>query len=114
VARNVLHEYWDDPRREWAELDAAAAAPAAIADPREIEREREAEQYSQRRRECMRQCLQRLAEDDRALMLAYCTTEERAELAAQLSLTLNALRIRVNRVRDKLKKCTADCLKKSR
>ncbi len=112
VARNVLREYWDDPRREWAELDEAASSSAAIEDPREIEREREAGRYDQQRRECMRQCLERLAADDHELMLAYCTTEDRAELAAQLALTLNALRIRVNRARDKLKKCVADCLKK--
>jgi DNA-directed RNA polymerase specialized sigma24 family protein len=112
VARNVLREYWDDPRREWAELDEAASDSNAIEDPREIEREREAEQYEHQRRECMRQCLQRLAADDRELMLAYCTTEQRADLAAQLAITLNALRIRVNRVRDKLRRCAADCLKK--
>ena len=110
VARNVLHEYWKDPGRGWAALDADLEGKMPSTDPRESERERHQMEQNERRVACMKKCLQRLGDEEREFITRYCTVKNRKELAAQSGLTLNALRIRVNRIRVELRKCVKGCL----
>jgi RNA polymerase sigma factor (sigma-70 family) len=68
----------------------------------------------ERRFQCLKLCLQRLAESDREVFLAYHNVSGeqlhyRQRLAKRLGLTLGTLRVRVNRARDELEKCVRKC-----
>ena len=67
-------------------------------------------------RECLRQCLSQLPVDQRNLVLDYHMNIKRAkidlhhQLAQELGLTTNALRLRTHRIRSRLEKCVIACL----
>lgn len=64
---------------------------------------------------CLRHCLERLPEDQRLLVLRYHQEDDhirsRQTLSQELGVPMNALRIRVHRVRRKLEECVAQCLR---
>jgi DNA-directed RNA polymerase specialized sigma24 family protein len=68
------------------------------------------------RHACLERCLQELPREARDLVLQYYVSEGRSKidnrrrLAVTLGLTDNALRSRVQRVRDRLERCIAKCL----
>lgn len=68
---------------------------------------------------CLETCLARLTEAERALMLRYFTGTERTKiaqrqaLAEELSVSANALSLRVFRLRTRLEQCVKDCLAQS-
>src|SRR5262245_27830064 len=65
---------------------------------------------------CFNQCLGEIPEADVALLVAYCSSEHgslsevRRKMAEQLQIPLNALRIRVHRIKSKLIECFDECL----
>lgn len=67
--------------------------------------------------ECLERCMNKLAPDNRELMLEYYQEEKQAkidrrkELAARLGIAVNALRIRAHRIRVSLQTCVENCLK---
>jgi DNA-directed RNA polymerase specialized sigma24 family protein len=67
-------------------------------------------------RSCFDECLTRLPQDSQSLVLRYYEQEGRARiearraLASTLGLSDNALRIRVQRLRDRLEACVGTCL----
>src|SRR5262245_60047613 len=67
-------------------------------------------------RKCLAECLSQLQEDQRALVLDYYVDRKRAkidlhrELAVELGVSVNALRIRAHRLRSGLEKCVMECL----
>jgi RNA polymerase sigma factor (sigma-70 family) len=67
-------------------------------------------------RQCLRSCLAQLPTQQRVLVLDYYVDEKgkkiksRQELASELGLTVNALRIRAHRIRAMLEKCVRECL----
>jgi len=69
-----------------------------------------------RRVECFDRCLDKTAADSRLLVLRYYEGERRAKianrrrLALELGLSENALRSRVQRVRNGLERCVHDCI----
>lgn len=68
-----------------------------------------------RRLACLRRCLDQRPSDQRHLLLEYYKGENgnirhRKKLADELGIPINALRIRVHRVRRKLEDCIASCL----
>jgi len=69
--------------------------------------------------ECFEFCLESLLTESRALILDYYREERsrkielRKQLAAKMGIPLNALRIRVHRLRVELEKCVGNCMKKS-
>jgi DNA-directed RNA polymerase specialized sigma24 family protein len=81
-----------------------ALPPAAAADDREAEAA------------CLEHCLGRLAPAERELILAYyedargLRIERRRQLAQGLGIGLNALRLRLVRIRDGLRDCMTGCL----
>lgn len=99
-----------------------------IGDPGELRdddaEESEDEEFSQRRQDCMQNCLQNLPPESCELVTRYYeirTATERAktkvkmlaELAQRHQKTENALRIEVHRLRaEKLKPCLENCVKK--
>ncbi|HEV8189633.1 MAG TPA: sigma-70 family RNA polymerase sigma factor [Pyrinomonadaceae bacterium] len=68
---------------------------------------------------CLERCVARLSEEDRALLLkdygakGQTQAERRKALADELGITLNALRIRVFRIRTGLKVCIEKCIQDS-
>jgi RNA polymerase sigma factor (sigma-70 family) len=74
----------------------------------------EDEEPSDRRLECLRRCLSLLPEDQKDLVLRYHQGENnirnRKSLSTELGIPMNALRIRVHRVRRKLEDCVQACL----
>jgi DNA-directed RNA polymerase specialized sigma24 family protein len=104
VARYILLEY----KNRIAQLRLLPAAPPKqIGEDEDIEREYE----------CLDLCIERLTPANRELIMEYYREEKRAmienrkRLAESMGVTLNALRVRADRVRNSLEKCVANCLK---
>ncbi|MEN3330926.1 MAG: hypothetical protein V7641_291 [Blastocatellia bacterium] len=68
----------------------------------------------QSRFHCMQECLSRLSRKSLELMVRYHQfgnkKENRIKLAEQMNIQLNALRLRVHKIRGKLRKCYIRCL----
>lgn len=66
--------------------------------------------------ECLGRCLQQLDPDEQALVMSYYQYDKQAKIdhrrvmALQMNVELNALRVRVYRIRSRLEKCIEDCL----
>jgi DNA-directed RNA polymerase specialized sigma24 family protein len=66
--------------------------------------------------QCLDRCLQQLTPNNRELVLGYYQQERRAKidhrrnLAEQLGIALNALRIRAHRIRASLQECVERCV----
>lgn len=69
--------------------------------------------------ECMNVCLRELSDEDRAIFIEYYAPENaknsvaRKKLAGRLGCEMNALHVRVFRIRKVLMKCIEKCMKKS-
>jgi DNA-directed RNA polymerase specialized sigma24 family protein len=77
------------------------------------------EEPSDRQLECLRRCLSRLPADQGDLVLRYykgnsdsgeSNIRNRQQLARQAGIPMNALRIRIHRIRRKLESCVQACL----
>lgn len=89
-----------------------------LKDAADVEEEVHAGRQSELQAKCLRDCMQRLDERNRELFLRYHglyggAKEQREELAAELGLTIGALRVRINRIRSQLEKCVQQCLASS-
>ncbi|HEX8186260.1 MAG TPA: hypothetical protein VF747_15960 [Blastocatellia bacterium] len=69
------------------------------------------------RRDCLKQCMERLTPVNRELIVAYyeegnqMNADRRRELAERMGLEPNALWVRVHRIRDRLRGCVGECFK---
>jgi len=69
--------------------------------------------------DCLEECLAKLPPESRKLILDYYCGNKRAKIdnrkkiAGQWGLSFNALRIRAHRIRDSLRPCMDDCLKRT-
>jgi DNA-directed RNA polymerase specialized sigma24 family protein len=115
VALNVLKEYWREPGRDPLPIDAlpASGQPSiAAVDPID---EAAGRQDAARRIECLAECLGALAADERRLLTDYHREsrgpriDHRKQLAGTLGIPLNALRIRVFRIRVVVQACVTRC-----
>jgi DNA-directed RNA polymerase specialized sigma24 family protein len=104
VAHLVYKELLRRQAREEAALESGDWPPVSADDPPFDER-----------LDLLRDCLQSLDEEQRCLVLRYHQEDDhirtRRELSAELGLPLNALRIRVHRLRRKLEECIAEKLR---
>jgi DNA-directed RNA polymerase specialized sigma24 family protein len=106
IARMVLYEYRRRPLASPIETagDPPAPPPALLSEEKE------------RMQECLDTCLAGLPSDSRSLLLQYYQGERsgkisnRRQLAATLALSDNALRSRVQRLRDRLEHCVRTCV----
>jgi RNA polymerase sigma factor (sigma-70 family) len=106
VARNLIKE---NPKRIKKEVSLEGtdlpAPEAAGEDESAIMRE-----------ECLRPCLQKLSHEKRELILGYYAREKQAkidhrtEMAQQLGISVETLRVRVHRIRGALEICIERCL----
>lgn len=107
VARMVLMEYRKGTMARRADVEEIATLPA----PAPVESHDE-------RRDWLENCLRELPPESRQLVLQYYKEnrqqkiDARAALAAQLGIPLNALRSRVQRLRDRLEQCVRRAMQK--
>src|SRR5580765_7701450 len=102
VANNVHHEYLKRP---------------APPDPEEviIEPDPDREQVHH----CLQRCLSTINETDRAMLLRYYSQEKKAKvdlhktMSAEMAITINTLRLRVLRLKEKLQPCLERCLQQT-
>ena len=108
IAANVFKEWRRKVISQEVQIDLHAGPNAE--EPTDLAEEEE----TGRRTQCLRRCLGRLPNDQRGLVLAYYHGDDRIgarhQLAGQLGLTPNALRIRAHRVRRQLEDCIKRCL----
>ena len=112
VARNVLKE--DRRRKETVVLEPLTWAPdpsaQVITFPLEPSQDEDLS--------CLDTCADDLAQSDRDLIIGYyfgekaAKIQQRKELARQLDITMNALRIRAHRIRTELETCVAGCVER--
>lgn len=107
VARNLIKEI---PKKNKAQTSLQGTEPAS--DPR-----REAQQETAAMREdCLRMCLQKLSKEKRDLILAYYTRDKQAkidhriEMAQQMGISVETLRVKAFRIRETLEECVGRCL----
>jgi hypothetical protein len=111
VALNVLREYWKSSERGAS----SAGDAASFSDPAALQETESQRSYKERKLECLDNCLRQLATGDRNLVRDYHRHERRDKielrqaLAKQLRVPINALRIRVYRIRVGLEKCIGEC-----
>lgn len=93
-------------------LDAVASKPALRPRP-----ESGVGEDAEREHACLERCVSRLKPESQELILQYYRHDKRAkidyrrDLASRLGVPLNALRIRVHRIRAGLQECVSSCLK---
>lgn len=111
VARNVLRERWA------AEAGPRRARPLTpprdlLNDPNQLDADA---QVAERRLACLDRCLETLPPETRSLLLRYyqdakaAKSQTRQELAREQGIALNALRIRLHRIRQRLEPCLRRC-----
>jgi DNA-directed RNA polymerase specialized sigma24 family protein len=115
IALNMLREYWKRPEgNESLENMPPSQVPHydAVANwQAEIDREEK-----ELRLDCLDSCLRKLSANDRDLVGRYHHGQKRDKIEARrlladsLNIPLNALRIRVYRIRATLEKCIEDCV----
>lgn len=107
VANNLIKEY----RKKVKSYVPIETIDLAEDPPQEPE-----EETSERRKECLSKCLRKLPKEKRDLILSYYAKEKqakifhRAEMARQLGVSLEALRVRMLRLRGSLEECIEFCL----
>lgn len=68
--------------------------------------------------ECLDKCLSTITDDEKQLIISYYSKDKgdkinlRKKMAKQMEITLNALHVRVYRIKNVLKTCIENCLKK--
>jgi DNA-directed RNA polymerase specialized sigma24 family protein len=119
VARNLCLESYKKSQRE-THIEDRPGGQESLADPRDHEREIVADLDHQNSLACLRDCLGNLRSADRALALDYYSAQEekqkvhRQKLASAAGITMIALRVRANRLREKLEQCVSNCLESRR
>lgn len=102
VARNILLENRRQPK--FTEI------------PPQLSREFEFEDEIEKSVECLRQCLARLAPEHKTLIIEYYSFKKsekfqtRRTLAEKINVSIDTLRTKVFRIREKLQKCAFQCL----
>ena len=87
-------------------------------DPPEQKTTQTEEETAAEREECLHSCLQKLSPENRKLIIAYYAKEKQAkidnrnELAQQLEISVETLRVKVFRMRVYLQECIERCLKR--
>jgi DNA-directed RNA polymerase specialized sigma24 family protein len=107
VATNVVREQWRAPAAE--PLDPGKIGTPTNEPPAEERHVRE------RRLTCLERCLDDLPAGQRTILVDYHTgerhIERRQQIAARLGIPMNALRIRVHRIRTSVEQCVNGCVR---
>jgi RNA polymerase sigma factor (sigma-70 family) len=110
-ARNILKEY---QRRKDSP---AASLPIDVEKPEiDVAQETYEDESGEHMQDCLDRCLQKLSTEQRELVMQYYESSKRAkiearkQLATQLGLSPNHLRVRMYRIRYVLAKCVERCM----
>jgi DNA-directed RNA polymerase specialized sigma24 family protein len=99
IATNVFKEYLRKRRRQAETLSLKYEALSQDAD---------------RAEDCRRECLRKLLPDDLRILTSYYVPEVSKQVAAQeMGVSLNALRLMIQRIKRGLRACQEECLKRS-
>lgn len=118
VANNILKEYRKE-KNDYISLDDLPHQNGFFIDPNETEREEREKQLIEQEKEHLDECLQKLSDEERELITAYYQGEKngkltnRKKLAEQCGIPMNALRIRMFRIRKKLEDCIRERMGKT-
>ena len=102
VANNIHHEYLKRP---------------PLPEPQSELSEEPSDQ--ERIHNCLEQCLGKLSNDAREMILRYYSLEKRAridlrqQMADEMGISINTLRLRVLRMKEKLQPCVEKCLSRA-
>ena len=119
VAMNLLKEHWRKSERESEALDSLSQSPQSTESPEDIRAEEEERKEQQARVECLRRCLGQLTSESLTLIKKYyaegdvLNKEQRKEIAGELRISVNALRVRAFRIRTEVERCVGACLSPS-
>jgi hypothetical protein len=119
VARNLRLEAYKKSQRV-SHLEDQPGGQESLADPRDHEQKIVADLDQQSSLTCLRDCLEKLKPGDRVLALDYYSAQDekqkvhRQKLARSAGITMIALRVRANRLREKLEQCVSHCLQSRR
>lgn len=119
VARNLYREHLKQARRIES-YDDVPEGGATLADPHDCEADLIGRLDEEPRLHCLRESLATLAIETRENLLEYYDEdrqklrEKRRSLAARLGISMDTLRVRMNRTREKLQYLVEECLKKRR
>lgn len=111
IARNVLHEWQRDARRELKELESVRREPC-VTPPSTGDEDPQQEAAHL----CLERCMTHLTERARRLIVSYYELEKTAKidrhrtLANEFGKSANALRIEVHRIRKLLRQCVSGCV----
>src|SRR5579872_1924993 len=119
VARYLRLEAHKKEQRE-SHLEDRPGGQDSLADPRDHESELVGMIDQQSNLACLRDCLAGLNSADSRLALDYYSAEEekqkvhRQKLTNAVGITILALRVRANRLREKLERCVSSCIESRR
>jgi RNA polymerase sigma factor (sigma-70 family) len=120
VARNVWRETLNRPTLHIPVDEVTERGLLLVADPYELLMESQWRALSEERLACIEQCLQKLAAEEREVLLEYyrdegaVRIESRKQMAQRLTISPDLLRQRVARLKLKLGACAEDCMKQRR
>jgi RNA polymerase sigma factor (sigma-70 family) len=106
VARNLIKESSKRIKKEVSLEGTDLPAPEATVE----------DESATMREQCLRPCLQKLSHEKRELILGYYAKEKQAkidhrtEMARQVGISVETLRVRVHRIRSALEMCIERCL----
>ncbi len=119
TAINVLREHWKSVEKADVEsLDELPPTKTPAEDPIEIQTRRAERIEHELKLECLQECVQTLPREQLEQIQEYHQSDggakiaQRKALAAQLDIPLNALRIRMYRLRQEMETCILDCTKR--
>jgi RNA polymerase sigma factor (sigma-70 family) len=119
VAKNVLREAWQTARQQKRRrYTTGVLHRPADGRPGDADDVEEAHEF-EKRLQCLERCLEHLEVEDRTLIQRYyrgqggARIETRRLIAKELGIPLNALRIRIHRIRARLAGCVRDALRRT-
>jgi DNA-directed RNA polymerase specialized sigma24 family protein len=121
IAINVLREHWKKVEKVGVEsLDDLPSSRNPSVNPIEAQEAEEARVEQERRLECLNECVNELPSGQLEMITEYHQGEggakiaRRKQMSERLKLPLNALRIRMCRLRGDLEDCITGCVKRSK
>jgi DNA-directed RNA polymerase specialized sigma24 family protein len=120
VAMNLLKEYWRKVERENEAIDYLSQSQHSPDDPEDVRSGEEERKEKEARAQCLRHCLSQLSSENLLLIKKYYAEgdvmdkEQRKQIAEELKISVNALRVRAFRIRGEVERCVDACLNPQR
>lgn len=117
TALNVLREFWrGQQKHKHEDFENILPLELTTENPQQLIEKKLEQQKETGRFNCMRECLNELSPEAKAMIMEYHHGESkknvRQELAEKMNISMNVLRIKACRVRADLQNCVEKCVKK--